>query len=147
MEGFASAFFLLVLLGCVYGQINITTIPNTDDGDAYVFGEEGDLNISMYCEVINNDIQLKVQTSWYLQRQSDSGPPTLVVFDPDGIPNTPSDLADDIIALGEEAPGLGGETFRTNFTILNFTSQFTQALLQCGTSLVRRNFNLGLSGL
>ena len=46
----------------------------------------------------------------------------LVFFDPNGIPHTPSDLYANIIVLGEEITP-GGQTFRTNFMILNFTSQ------------------------
>ena len=74
----------------------------------------------MYCEVIvHNNLRA---TSWYLQRQSDEGPPMLVVFDSNGIPHTPSDLYDDIIVLEEEITP-GGQTFQTKFTILNFASQ------------------------
>ena len=143
MKIFIAIFFLLLIFGYASSETIITTIPDTENGYAYVF-DKGDLNITVYCEVIVHNI-LRA-TSWYLQRQSDEDPPMLVFFDPNGIPHTPSDLYDDIIVLGEEITP-GGSTFRTNFTILNFTSQLDQALLQCGTSGVRRNFTLGLSGL
>ena len=132
-----------LIFGYAFSQTNITTIPDTENGYACVF-DKGDLNTTVYCEVIVHNISRA--TSWYLQRQSDEGPPMLVFFDPNGIPHTPSDLYDDIIVLGEDITP-GGQTFQTNFTILNFTSQLDQALLQCGTSLLRRTFILGLSGL
>lgn len=138
-----ATFFLLLIFGYAFSQTNITTIPDTENGYAYVF-DKGDLNITVYCEVIVDNI-LRA-TSWYLQRQSDEGPPMLVLFDSNGIPHIPSDLYDDIIVLGEEITP-GGKNFQKNFTILNFTSQLDQALLQCGTSGVRRNFILGLSVL
>ena len=142
MKIFTATFFLLLIFGYAFSQTNITTIPDTENEYAYVF-DKGDLNITVYCEVIVKNITRA--TSWYLQRQSDEDP-RLVFFDSNGMPHTPSDLYDDTIVQGEEITP-GGQTFRTNLTILNFTSQLDQALLQCGTSLVRRTFILGLSGL
>ena len=105
-----------LIFGYAFSQTIITTIPDTENGYAYVF-DKGDLNTTVYCEVIVHNILCA--TSWYLQRQSDEGPPMLVFFDPDRIPHTPSDLYDNIIVLGVEIIP-GGQIFRTNFTILNF---------------------------
>ena len=118
MKTFIATFFLLLIFGGAFSQTNIITIPDTENGYAYVF-DKGDLNTTVYCEVIVHNILCA--TSCYLQRQSDEGPPMLVFFDPNRIPHTPSDLYDNIIVLGvENIPG--GQIFRTNFTILNFTS-------------------------
>ena len=41
------------------GQVIYSTVPNnTDSGPAYVFTDDGTLNISLYCEVISNNMEL-----------------------------------------------------------------------------------------
>ena len=63
MKIFNATFFLLLIFGYAFSQTNITTILDTENGYAYVF-DKGDLNTTVYCEVIINNI-LRA-TSWYL---------------------------------------------------------------------------------
>ena len=121
-----------------------TTIPNTDSGLAYVFAEEGTLNVSLYCEVIQNNFQ--IQTSWFVKRQNDSVErPT--DYNATGELTTPSDLVGKITATGDVIPGnMESLTYETNFTILKFTSEFNLAQVQCGSGTIRV-FNLGFPGI
>ena len=52
----------LSVVSLTTGQIIFTTVPGTDNGPAYVLAEEGALNVSLYCYVVSNNIQ--VQTRW-----------------------------------------------------------------------------------
>ena len=89
----------------------------------------------------------QVQTRWLVKRSTDSTP-LLTDYNSAGELISPADLVGKITAIGDVIPGIS-LTFETNFTILNFTSEFDQALIQCaqtGSSLVRREFNLGFPG-
>ena len=100
---------------------------------------EDELNFTLQCSVFNNDI--KVVTEWFIQRDSIETVVTSIVFT-NGIISTPEGLADDVTMIGDNVPGLN-VTYLTNFTILNFTSQFDWATIECGISGNRRTFNLG----
>ena len=120
-----------------------TTDPDTEDGPAYVFAEKGTLNVSIYCEVTNNG---QVQTSWRVKRQTDSTP-ILTDYNSAGELTSPGDLVGKITAIGDVIPGIS-LTYETNFTVLNFTNEFDQALIQCAQSFpgTIREFNLGFPG-
>ena len=120
-----------------------TTIPDIEDSPAYVFAEKGTLNVPIYCEVTNNG---QIQTRWTVKRQTDSTP-ILTDFNSAGELISPADLVGKITAIGDVISGIS-LTYETNFTILNFTKEFDQALIQCAQSFpgTIREFNLGFPG-
>ena len=122
-------------------QVIITTVPDTDSSPVYLIFDEGTLNVSLYCEVIQNNEQ--IQTRWLVQRPTDSLP-LLTNYNAAGELISPADLVGKITAIGEIIPNLASNlTFETNFTILNFTTEFHQVLIKCGPQGVLRQFNLG----
>ena len=132
----------LLITSIVWGQM-FTTDPDTEDGPAYVFAEKGTLNVSLYCEVNNNG---RVQTRWTIKRQTDT---QLLITDYNSAGELilPVDLVGKITAIGDVING-SSLTLETNFTILNFTSEFNLALLRCAQSIpgTLREFNLGFPG-
>ena len=124
------------------GQVFFTTVPDTDSGPAYVYAEEGTLNVSLYCHVISNNIQ--VQSTWYVKKQTDEGA-FITRFNVTGELISPADLVGKITAIGEVVQELG-LTYQTNFTKLNFTSEFNLAQVQCGPGPIRE-FNFGFPGM
>ena len=135
------AYFVLVLFpNLVISQItSVTTIPDTD----YVFANEGTENISLYC-VVDIDGNQTI-TDWFIMRQTDSML-TQPSFYKNGTVNTPADLIGKIEAIGDPFPPLPTITYQTNFTIINFTSEFDLSQLKCGTQGTLRTFNLGFTG-
>ena len=131
----------LIALSLTSGQVIYTTVPSTNNGPAYVIFEEGTLNVSLYCEVIQNSIQ--VQTSWFVKRQTDSSP-ILTDYNSAGELISPADLVGKITAIGDVISG-SSLTLETNFTILNFTNEFDLVKIKCGPQL--REFNLGFPGI
>ena len=134
------AYFVLVLFpNLVISQITVTTIPDTD----YVFANEGTENISLYC-VVDNDGNQTI-TDWFIMRQTDSN---LVQpsFHKNGTVIEPADLIGKIEAIGDPFPQLPTITYQTNFTIINFTSEFDLSQLKCGPQGSFRTFNLGFTG-
>ena len=136
-------FFTFVLTTSIASSQQVfTTVPNTDSGPAYVFADEGTRNVSLYCMVIQNNIQ--IQTLWFVKRQNDSAErPT--DYNAAGELTSPSDLVGKITATGDVIPGnMQSLTYETNLTILNFTSEFNLAQVQCESGPV---FNLGFPGM
>ena len=142
----------LVLLVCcsknlvISQTITYNTIPDTDSGvPAYVFANEGTENVQLYCEVIRND--MNVQTRWLIKRQNDLNF-AILTFDVNGTVSSSehSDLIGKIEAIGE--PISQTLQFQTNFTIINFTSEFDLSQIKCGPDGAQlREFNLGLPGI
>ena len=119
-------------------QVIITTVPDTP---VSLIFNEGTLNVSLYCEVIQNNEQ--IQTRWLVQRTTDSMPLN-TDYNAAGELISPADLVGKITAIGDVIPNLASNlTFETNFTILNFTSEFHRVLIKCGPQGTLREFNLG----
>ena len=141
-------FILLVLLAVsiTSSQVIFTTVPSTNSGPPYVFAEEGTLNVSLYCEVISQNIQ--VQTRWFVKRQTDNMI-RITDYNAGGELTSPNDLLGKITAIGNVIPdSLLNLTYETNFTILNFTNEFDLAQIQCGPNdALTRTFILGLPGI
>ena len=137
-------FFTFVLTTSIASSQVFTTVPNTDSGPAYVFADEGRRNVSLYCIVIQNNIQ--IQTPWFVKRQIDSAE-RLTNYNAAGELTSPSDLVGKITATGDVIPGnMQSLTYETNLTILNFTSEFNLAQVQCGSGPIRV-FNFGFPGI
>ena len=138
-------FSILVLLAVVsitLSQVTYTTVPNTDSGPAYVFADEGTLNVSIYCKVNNNGQAL---TRWLIKRNDDSAM-IEPAFDFNGKVTNPPDLVGKIEAIGNVLVQ-GSLTFQTNFTILNFTDEFDLSQVKCGPqSATLRQFNFRFPG-
>ena len=103
----------LIAVSLTSGQVIFTTVPNTNSGPAYVKSEEGTLNVSLYCELIQNNEQ--IQTTWFVKIQTD----TIAITDYNAAGEliSPADLVGKITAIGDVIPGIS-LTFETNFTIL-----------------------------
>ena len=141
-------FILLVLLAVsiTSSQVIFTTVPSTNSGPAYVFAKEGTLNVSLYCEVISQNIQ--VLTRWFVKRQTDNMI-RITDYNAGGELTFPNDLLGKITAIGNVIPdSLQNLTYETNFTIVNFTSEFDLAQIQCGPNDgLTRTFIIGLPGM
>ena len=132
----------LIAVSLTSGQVIFTTVPNTNNGPAYVISEEGTLNVSLYCEVIQNNLQ--IQTTWFVKIQTD----TIAITDYNAAGEliSPADLVGKITVIGDVIPGIS-LTFETNFTILNFTNEFDLVQIKCGPQATVREFNLGFPGI
>lgn len=137
--------FLLCLCSILSAvqPLTITTIPeiNEELTQAYVPVESSALPVTIQCTVYNGNNQFN--TLWFIQRSSDSSLISITLTN--GVIINPHDLSDDVIITGE--PITDHVSFGTNFTILNFTTQFDGAEVQCGTYSTRRKFKLGFAGL
>ena len=135
----------LLTASLTFGQLTYKTVPDTDNGPAYVFAEEGTLNVSIYCEVINNNVQ--AQSRWLIIRD-DNSQSIVPSFDGSGKCTNPADLVGKIEAIGDDIIQ-GSVTYQTNFTILNFTVEFDLILnlIRCGPQgHPQRTFNFGFPG-
>ena len=137
------SFIFLLLFSQVLSQVTYTTVPNTDSGPAYVFADEGTLNVSIYCEVFSSSNQ--IQTRWLIKRQSD-GSPLGLTYNNEVI-TEPAFLVGKATITGELVPN-SVTTYRSNFTILNFTNVFDLSQLKCGPlGQTLREFNFGFPGM
>ena len=136
--------FLCSIICLSPGQISVSTIPETSGIKVYVAAVEGEHNVTLLCFVYNGDTH--VTTAWFIQRNSIESFVVPIDFFSNGTISNPNDLADDIFVTGDNVPNTN-VTFLSNFTILNFTSQFDGATIQCGTTTNRETFNLGFPGL
>ena len=137
---------LLVLLtiSATFGQVTYTTVPNTDSGPAYVFADEGTLNVSLYCIVISNN----TGTPQHLQSRWLFGTGAQIITFTGKVASSPSSVAGNIIVEGEPLPDAPQLTFQTNLTILNFSRIFDLTLIRCGPQGSQlREFNLGFPGI
>ena len=125
---------------------SISTIPDTDGGDAYVASNEGEVNVTVVCIVFSGSTQ--VQTPWRIRRDGEDQMLVEIEFDANGQPTSPAFIIGDVFASGEQIPIAQPTTYETNFTFLNFTNEFDTTQLQCGDMATEtRNFFLGFPGL
>ena len=142
---------LLLLLICYLfvstAQIIISTNPVTSEGqNSYVAINEGDIDAALECRADLNNVQQITQ--WSIMRENVESDITDILLSPsDGTVIQPNDLADNLIITGSLVPDSLTVTYRTNFTILNFTNEFDGATIQCGILTEMRIFVLGFPGL
>ena len=137
---------LLVLLpiSVALGQVTYITVPNTDNGPAYVFADEGTLNVSLYCVVISNNsgTPVHLQSRWLF------GAGAQIITFTGKVASSPASVAGNIIVEGEPIPDAPQLTFQTNLTILNFSRNVDLTLIRCGPQGSQlREFNLGFTGI
>ena len=137
--------FLVKIICCSALPVVQYSNPSTVSGGGtlYVPVDEGQLNFLIECVVFNGGSQ--AVTSWAIQRDGIESMLTSITF-MNGMISTPADLIDVVTIIGEPVPGLEDLTFLSNFTILNFTSQFDTTIVRCGPSSDRRLFTLGFPG-
>ena len=142
-----SFFLYCFLLTYVSTAQIISTNPVTSEGqNSYVAINEGDIDVTLECRVDLNDVQQITQ--WSIMRENIESDITDILLSPsDGTVTQPNDLADNLIITGSLVPDSLTVTYRTNFTILNFTNEFDGATIQCSSSGVMRTFVLGFPGL
>ena len=138
---------MLLLVDLVLCQVTYFTIPETESGPAYVFADEGTLNVSVYCVVFLNNEQY--QSRWLVRRQIDTGyilPDFNIAGEVTG-PTPATDLIGKIKATGELIRNTS-ITFQTNFTIVNFTTEFDMSIVKCGPQgETLREFNFSFPGM
>ena len=138
MERAVFLFFLTSVLCCT----DFITDPPSGTQPTYVIGHEGE-DIPILCIVIRNDAQ--VVSSWEIKRTSDSNYQITAFNKTTGELTLPSFFIEKFTAIGELIPS-GVLSFQTNFTLLNFTTEFNQAEILCGASGINRQFIVGLPG-
>ena len=139
----AVVLFFCITANYVYGQ-NISTVPDTTDGPAYIAASDGEVNVTIMCTVFIGPTQ-QVQTPWFLQREQTDSSLRQVFFLSSGVPNDPSEFADNLFATGELVEGTS-DTFLTIFKFLTFTAEFDTTRVECGASNERRAFIVGFPG-
>ena len=138
-----TALLVLLAIPLTLGQVTYTTVPNTVSGPAYVFADEGTLNVSIYCAVIANTsgTPAQIQSRWLF------GAIAQVITFSNNVATSPASVAGNVIVKGKPIPGAPQLNFRTNLTILNFSRNFDLTLIKCGPQGSKlREFNLGLPG-
>ena len=139
-----NTLFVLLAIALTLGQVTYTTVPNTDNGPAYVFADEGTLNVSIYCVVISNNSGTPVQ----LQSRWLFGTRTQVITFTNNVATSPPSVAGNVIVGGKPLPDAPQLNFQTNLTILNFSRNFDLTLIKCGPQgSVLREFNFGFPGI
>ena len=137
----ANVIFSLFLLipAVVLSQTNITTIPSSGTDQIYLITSEGD-DVPLYCVVFSNGPAL---TAWGYQRANESTYELITIIN--GELTEPKFLVGRVDTDGMQIPSTN-LTFRTNFTILNFTSDLDLISFQCGPPGTTKQFKIGLPG-
>ena len=109
---------------------SFVTDPSSLSQPIYAIGHAG-TNVSLYCLVFNEGAGQngeQIRTAWQSKRANDSVY-DVVSFNPTGISMGPVYLVGRMEVTGLP---LAGGTFRTNFTLINFTSEFNLISFKCG---------------
>ena len=143
MDFLLFSIVLSSILSIVQNQ-SVSTIPDTSNGDAFITADEGAINVTVVCTMFNSGLN-QIVTLWRIQREGEDQALRDIGFSDGGVP-TITEFIGDLFATGKPLPGISG-TFLTNFTFLNFSSQFDTTHLQCGETVVEtRNVFLGFPG-
>ena len=131
---------LLLFLGpaSVLSQTFIT-IPSSETDPIYVTATVGD-DVPLYCAVYQNGPALTV---WRYKRATDPSFELITIII--GELTVPEFLVGRVEVNGSEIPDAGGLIYRTNFTLLNFTTDLNLISFRCGHSATRE-FTIGLPG-
>ena len=112
----------MVLILCAVSQeFTYITIPPTDGGPAYVFADNGTINVTVFCQEFQDGVRFVVP--WLIQRATDN---TFLSIDftIDGVSTEPDGLAGGITVTGDLFPNVNGLTYRSNLTIAVFTAEY-----------------------
>ena len=137
---FLFLYFFTLLSSALSATVFITD-PSSDTQPTYVIGQEGE-DIPIFCTVVRNDAQ--VISDWEIKRTIDSNFQLTMFNSTTGELTSPSFFIGKFTAFGELAQS--GRSFQTNFTIVNFTTEFDLAEILCGVSGINRKFIVGLRG-
>ena len=94
---------------------------STPESESTVVGGEGE-SVSMYCRALDETNGMQVVTEWLIQRTGASSPQTIV--------RTQSNF--NITGDPLPNPVIAGQTYQTNLTIQNLTSDMDRAVVHCG---------------
>ena len=94
------------------------TIP---ESGSTVVGGEGE-SVTFYCRVLNEPNGTQVATEWFIQRIGAGSPRTIV----------PTQSNFNITGEPFPNPVVPGQTYQTNLTVQNLTSDLDRATLSCG---------------
>ena len=142
---------LLLIPSLVLSQANYSfvTDPSSISQPIYVITKEG-ASVSLYCFVFNEDAGTngeQIQSFWQSKRTVDNDFVSVTFNASNGISTEPDYLVGEIEVTGVSLGGIFG-TFQTNFTFLNFTSEFNLISFMCGQpGEETRQFTLGLPGI
>ena len=92
------------------------------EGGSTLAGDEGEENITIVCTLLREAGGPQQGTEWFIQRPGQSSPQL--------IGDTPEFANFEIV--GEPIPNDTDRNFRTNFTILNLTSDLDRTVISCG---------------
>ena len=140
----------LLIPSLVISQANYSfvTNPSSEAQPIYVISKEG-ASVSLYCFVFNEDAGTNgehIQSFWQSKRTVDNDFVPVVFNVSNGISTGPDYLVGKVEAIGGPSLGIFG-TFQTNFTFLNFTSEFNLVSFRCGQLNEETiQFTLGLPG-
>ena len=137
-------FFILVLSLVVSQPYSFITDPSADTQPIYVITKEG-VNVSLYCLVTNEGAGVsgeQIRTAWQTKRTNETDFVTVPFSS--GVSTGPAYLVDRIEVTGSP---LSTGTYRSNFTLLNFTDDFNLISFRCGQpNEDGRIFTLGFPG-
>ena len=139
--GFLFLYFFTLLSSALSATVFITD-PSSDTQPTYVIGQEGD-DILILCTVIRNDAQ--VVSSWEIKRTIDSNFEPTLFNATSGELTFPAFFIGKFTAIGKLTQS-GQSSFQTNFTIVNFTTEFDLVEILCGASGINTKFIVGLPG-
>ena len=131
----------LLLPSLALSVTDFITDPPSDTQPTYVIGHEGE-DIPIICTVIRNNAQ--VISAWQIKRTIDSNFELTDFNSTTGELTSPSFFIGRFTAFGELTQS--GRSFQTNFTIVNFTTEFNQAEILCGAAGINTRFIVGLPG-
>ena len=131
----------LLLPSLVLSVTDFITDPPSDTQPTYVLGQEGE-EIPIICTVIRNNAQ--VISAWQIKRTIDSNFELTDFNSTTGELTSPSFFIGKFTAIGELTQS--GRSFQTNFTIVNFTTEFNLVEILCGASGINTRFIVGLPG-
>ena len=123
MRFFLAVVIVLALLYCTretYAQIYNTSIfpEGIDDANPIISAVENTENVTFFCEVFRISDGVQRQTQWTLIKDDVE---TTILFTSEGLGQT-----------GFENYVVSPETFRSNFTILEFDETFDNNQIGCG---------------
>ena len=92
------------------------------EGGSTLAGDEGEENITIVCTLLREAGGPQQVTEWFIQTPGQSSPQ--LVLDNQESAN--------FEIVGEPIPNTTNRDFRTNFTILNLTSDLDRSVIYCG---------------
>ena len=97
-------------------------VESDPESGSTLAGDEGEENITIVCTLLREAGGPQQVTEWFIQRPGQSSPQ--VILDNQDFSN--------FEIVGEPIPNDTDRNFRTNFTILNLTSDLDRTVISCG---------------